>query len=190
MRLFAQLLALYRAWRQWAKDRMNRSRLRSCGARSRVYGHIDARGGACDIAVGEDCWLYGLLVTERAESRIRIGNNVFVGASTIVDCVGEIVIEDDVEISYECLLMDSDNHSHDAGVRRSDLADRMKGGYDWSRAPSAPIRIHRGAWIGARSIILKGVSIGEGAIVGAGSVVTRSVEPHTVVAGNPARVIR
>ena len=54
----------------------------------------------------------------------------------------------------------------------------------------APIRICRGAWIGARACILKGVQVGEGAVVGMGSVVTRNVEPHTVVAGNPARLIR
>jgi acetyltransferase-like isoleucine patch superfamily enzyme len=54
----------------------------------------------------------------------------------------------------------------------------------------APIRICRGAWIGARSIILKGVTIGEGAIVGAGSVVTRDVPAFTIVAGNPARILR
>lgn len=190
MRLVAAVLGWYRALKQWAKDRVNRGRTRSCGARSRIYGHIDVRGGACDMTVGEDCWLHGLFVSERAESRIRVGNNVFVGASTIVDCVTEIVLEDDVEISYECLLMDSDNHSHDPAVRRSDLANRMKGTYDWSSPPSAPIRIGKGAWVGARAIILKGVTIGEGAIVGAGSVVTKNVEPRAVVAGNPARVIR
>ncbi|MEA3194823.1 MAG: hypothetical protein QOD26_3156, partial [Betaproteobacteria bacterium] len=141
MRLLARLLAAYRALRQALKDRMNRSRLASCGARSRVYGTIDVRAGTCDIRVGADCWLHGLMVVEQATSRIRIGNNVFVGAATIIDCVHEIVLEDDVEVSYECLLMDSDNHSHEAAIRRSDLADRMKGDYDWNRAPGKPIRI-------------------------------------------------
>ncbi|MGN6285701.1 MAG: acyltransferase [Afipia sp.] len=54
----------------------------------------------------------------------------------------------------------------------------------------APVRICRGAWIGARSIILKGVTIGEGAIIGAGSVVAADVPPFTIAGGNPARVIR
>ncbi|WP_292489709.1 DapH/DapD/GlmU-related protein [Mesorhizobium sp.] len=52
------------------------------------------------------------------------------------------------------------------------------------------VRISDNAWIGFNSIILKGVTIGEGAIVGAGSVVTKNVEPFTIVAGNPARVLQ
>ncbi len=52
------------------------------------------------------------------------------------------------------------------------------------------VLIKRGAWIGAAAIVLPGVTIGEYSIVGAGSVVTKDVEPYTVVAGNPAKVIR
>ncbi|MDH4236354.1 MAG: hypothetical protein OEV17_03815 [Nitrospira sp.] len=52
------------------------------------------------------------------------------------------------------------------------------------------VDIHDKAWIGLDAIILKGVTIGEGAIVGAGSVVSKDVPPFTIVAGNPARVVR
>ena len=61
---------------------------------------------------------------------------------------------------------------------------------DWSNVNSAPITICDDAWIGMNCIILKGVTIGEGAIVGAGSVVTKDVPAWTVVAGNPARVVK
>jgi acetyltransferase-like isoleucine patch superfamily enzyme len=54
----------------------------------------------------------------------------------------------------------------------------------------APIRIGRGVFVGARSIVLKGVTIGDGAVVGAGSVVTSDVPAHTLVAGNPAKELR
>ena len=54
----------------------------------------------------------------------------------------------------------------------------------------APVRIGDKAWIGFNAIILKGVTVGEGAIVAAGAVVTKDVPPYTIVAGNPARVIR
>jgi acetyltransferase-like isoleucine patch superfamily enzyme len=54
----------------------------------------------------------------------------------------------------------------------------------------APIRIGNKAWIGFNVIILKGITIGEGAVIGAGSVVTKDVEPFTVVAGNPAKIIK
>jgi galactoside O-acetyltransferase len=53
-----------------------------------------------------------------------------------------------------------------------------------------PVKIEDKVWIGFNSIILKGVTVGEGAIVGAGSVVTKDVPPYTIVAGNPARIIR
>ncbi|MCC6483663.1 MAG: hypothetical protein IT209_02355 [Armatimonadetes bacterium] len=66
----------------------------------------------------------------------------------------------------------------------------MNGRKDWSHVKMAPVRICDKAWIGARAIILKGVTIGEGAVIGAGSVVTKDVPAWCVAAGNPARVIR
>jgi acetyltransferase-like isoleucine patch superfamily enzyme len=57
-------------------------------------------------------------------------------------------------------------------------------------SPSEDVTIKRGAWIGANAIILPGVVIGRNSVVGAGSVVTKSVDDHVVVAGNPATVIR
>jgi len=132
-----------------------------------------------------------VLITEREKSLISIGDNVFVGGNTIIDCVEQIKIEDDVLISYGCLLVDSDNHSIHYGSRKKDLADwRNGGGHDWSTTITRPIHIGKGAWLGARVMILKGVTVGECAVVGAGSVVSNDVPPFTIVAGNPARVVR
>jgi galactoside O-acetyltransferase len=124
------------------------------------------RSAKSSIFVGSDCLIEGTLVT----SSIEIGN--------------------DVLISYGGIIADSDNHSVSYSRRRGDLARWKSGTYDWSQAPMKPIRIERGAWLGARVIILKGVTVGEGSVVGAGSVVTRDVAPYTLVAGNPARLIR
>jgi acetyltransferase-like isoleucine patch superfamily enzyme len=177
--------------RYWAKDQMNKRKVRSCGRNSVIQGYVDARGGGNNIAIGDECTLQGLLVVENDSAEIRVGNNVFIGAATVLDCAMRIELEDDVLVSYQCLLIDSNNHSNDAQLRRNDLPDVKHGRpYNWKAIPSAPIRICRGAWIGARAIILKGVTVGEGAIVGAGSVVTKNVEPYTIVAGNPARVVR
>lgn len=74
------------------------------------------------------------------------------------------------------LICDSDMHEVPLGSSR--------------QISMAPIRIGRGVFIGARSIVLKGVSIGDGAVVGAGSVVASDVPAHTLVAGNPARELR
>lgn len=128
---------------------------------------------------------------ERPESRIEIGDNVLVGADTVVDCAEAVTIEDDVLVSYKCIIADADNHSIHPELRKNDLKTWMDGRrHDWTNTVIEPVHICRGAWIGARSIILKGVTVGAGAVVGMGSVVTRDVPPWTVVAGNPARIIQ
>jgi len=84
--------------------------------------------------------------------------------------------------------MDHDAHSLLFKNRKNDVVHWQA--LDWDAVGKAPVSIGDKCWIGAKSIILKGVRIGEGAIVGAGSVVTKNVPPWTIVAGNPARVIR
>jgi acetyltransferase-like isoleucine patch superfamily enzyme len=160
------------------------------GKNSLVSGFVDKRSAVSSVVIGRDCLIAGSLVTETDQSEIAIGDNVFIGANTILDCVVSIHIEDDVLISYQCILADSDNHSVDYSIRKKDLASWRDGKHDWSTTISRPIVVSKGAWIGARAIILKGVTIGEGAIVGAGSVVTKDVPAWTMVAGNPARAIR
>ncbi len=66
----------------------------------------------------------------------------------------------------------------------------MKGKKDWFTVSRKEINIRDKAWIGFNSIILKGITVREGTIVGAGSVVTKDVPPWTIVAGNPAKIIR
>lgn len=160
------------------------------GKNTDFRGRLEMRSPKSLVNVGADCLIHGNLVTETDTSRISIGNNVFIGGETLLDCVSSIVIEDDVLISYQCVLADSDNHSIRYSTRKNDLNDWKMGKHDWSTTRSEPIKISRGSWIGARSIILKGVTLGEGVIVGAGSVVTKDVPAWTIVAGNPARIIR
>ena len=191
MSVIGRIFGSYNRARLGLKDRMNKRRVKSYGANTVIQGYVDARGSNCEITIGNECTLQGLLVTEHNDATISIGNNVFIGANTVLDCAHAIVLEDDVLVSYECLLLDSNNHSQNFDTRKNDLPDVKNGReYNWSAIPSKPIRICRGAWVGARSIILKGVTVGEGAIVGAGSVVTKDVEPYTIVGGNPARVVK
>jgi acetyltransferase-like isoleucine patch superfamily enzyme len=175
---------------RFRKPRPSLSNLKK-GENTTISGRVDMRSLNSRIEIGADCLIAGNLVTETDGSSIIIGNNVFVGGDTLFDCVVSIRIEDDVLISYQCIFADSDNHSLDYEIRKKDLADWRNGGkHDWSTTKSEPIKISKGAWIGARSIILKGVTVGEGAVVGAGSVVVKDVPDWTVVAGNPARVIK
>ena len=119
-----------------------------------------------------------LLQARDAGSVIRVGagstfsNNVSVIATRWVTLGRDCLIGDGV------LIVDSDFHHLDPGKRRD------------PDPPSAPVEIGDNVWIGARAVILKGVTIGLGSVVAAGAVVTRSVPERTVVAGNPARSIK
>jgi len=113
---------------------------------------------------------------------LTIGNDVFVGHMTIFDVGQEITVGDGVLIAGGCYISDNDGHPAGAYAR----ARGMPVGPEGVR----PVRIGALAWLGRSATILKGVTIGEGAIVGAGSVVTKDVPPFTLVAGNPAKVIK
>lgn len=113
-------------------------------------------------------------------SKIIIGNNVGISGSSI-NATTTITIEDNVLIGSGCLISDTDSHP-------LHWEDRLYNNND--KTAKAPITIKKNAFIGARSIILKGVTIGECAIVGAGSVVSKDVPPYTVVCGNPAKIVK
>lgn len=172
--------------RHWRNARV----LDACGPGTLFRGGAEKRGAQSTIDVGRDCMIDGRLVTEAPRSEIRIGSNVLVGGESLLAAVKSIIVEDDVLISYECIVTDSDNHNLRYSLRKHDLREWLAGRHDWSKVATAPVRICKGAWLGARTIVTKGVTIGEGAVCGMGSVVTRDVAPYTIVAGNPARVIR
>lgn len=111
--------------------------------------------------------------------RIQIGNRVGISNSCLY-ARDSVVIEDDVMIGGGCKIFDTDFHP-------LNYTDRIRN--DESKVKTAPIRICRGAFIGADSIIMKGVTIGRHSIVGAGSVVTKSIPDDEVWAGNPAKFI-
>lgn len=161
------------------------------GSGTEIKGRIDIRKIGGEIKIGNDSLIEGIIVTETEYARINIGNNVYIGGGTIIDSVCNITIEDDALISYQCLIQDSDNHSTSYSLRKNDTADWKNNGYhNWEITPKKSVKISKGAWLGARVIILKGVTIGEGAVVAAGSVVTKNVPDWTIVGGNPAKVIR
>lgn len=112
---------------------------------------------------------------------LYIGDNVGISQAALV-AIADITIGDNVKIGGGVQVFSSDFHSLDSRVRASDE--------DMQNRKSAPVRIGNGVFIGARSIILKGVVIGDNSIIGAGSVVTKSVPENEIWAGNPARFIR
>ena len=113
------------------------------------------------------------LLNGAALDKMKIGNNVFINSNLLAMARGGITIEDDVQIAGNVSLL---TNNHDP--------------YDRMILPCKPILIKKGAWIGANVVVLRGISIGKHAIVGAGSVVTKDVPDYAVVVGNPAKVVK
>lgn len=164
----------------------------SIGSGARVTSaHLIARDPqSCTLCIGEDSNIEATIVLEKEGVAVRIGSRTHLGGGTLVDAACGIEIGDDVLIAFEVLVMDHDSHAMQFESRRHDVRDWMRGTKDWTAVVRWPVRIGNKAWIGARTIVLKGVTIGEGAIIGAGSVVTGDVPPWMLAAGNPARIIR
>ena len=131
----------------------------------------------------------GCIVTERAESVIEIGDHVGM-SSPCLWAKERITIGNFVNIGGDCIIMDSDAHNLDWRIRDSLKMVAPKVSLDNHTAKCAPIVIEEHVLIGARSIILKGVTIGHGAVIGAGSVVVKDVPANCIAAGNPCRVIK
>lgn len=104
---------------------------------------------------------------------VTIGERVLVNEGLDVMAGGSITIEDDVLIGPQVTILTSNHDFMNLTVLRN-----------------KPVVIKRKSWIGARAILCPGVTVGEGAIVAAGAVVTKDVAPHTLVGGNPAKLIK
>jgi len=147
---------------------------------SRPPRHLDIGAGSVFQAV---------ISADRAEAAVSVGTNTFVGASHLV-CAERITIGNDVLISWGCTIVDHDSHAVGWDDRACDVPDYYRGHKDWSKVRVQPVHIRDKAWIGFNATILRGVTVGEGSVVGCCSVVTKDVPPYCLVAGNPARVIR
>lgn len=143
------------------------------------------------LTVGDYCRLYGQIRLLGA-GRLSIGHHSFLGPASRIWCSEKIEIGCHVLISHDVDIHDSNSHSLHWQDRRAELIANFEHG-DHSVPPgvaTSPIYIQDDVWIGFKSSILKGVTIGRGAVVAAGSVVTNDVSPFTMVAGNPARLIK
>lgn len=110
-------------------------------------------------------------------SILEIGEHTYINHDSEIRCRRHISIGNGCAIAYGVLIQDSDYHTvySEDGLPKED---------------TKPIRIMDNVWVGANAIILKGVTIGEGSIVGAGSIVTQSFPANVLIGGNPARIIR
>lgn len=125
------------------------------------------------------------------QGRVELGEYALVHGARII-CDAEVIIGDYALISWNVVLMDSYRVPSDPLKRRRELEliPSRELRQACAEVPARPVHIGRNVWIGFDACILPGVRIGEGSVVGAKSVVAENVPPFTVVAGNPARVIR
>lgn len=153
---------------------------------------INSIGDARRIRIGCFSYIRGELLIFGHGGDIQIGDYCYVGEGTRIWSADSIYIGNRVLISHNVNIFDNDTHPIDDPVaRHKQFVDIITVGQPTSiDLKEKPIYIHDDVLICCQSIILKGVTIGEGAVVGAGSVVTQDVPPYTVVAGNPARFIR
>lgn len=127
-----------------------------------------------DVVIKENCQLCAC----NRKSIISIGRNTSIGFYSMIYSSESIVIGSDCMIGPFVFIVDS-NH----GVSKQKKMNQQKNS-------TKPIVIKDDVWIGTKSIILQGVTIGEGAVIAAGSVVTKDVKAYKVVAGNPAKIIK
>jgi len=144
------------------------------------------------VAYGRGASTYlGTMFDVGPRGRVTLGDYALVHGARII-CDAEVTIGDYALISWNVVLMDTYRVPMNARERRRELElvpGRPKR-LACAEVEAKPIRIERNVWIGFDACVLPGVTIGEGSIVGARSVVTEPVPPFTIVAGNPARVIR
>lgn len=136
---------------------------------------------------------------QRPNAQMRVGARCQLGNSMFI-CADSITVGDDVLIAWGVTIMDNDSHSIEWDERNKDAMncyddyledkDNFIKSKDWSKVGVEPVKIGNKVWIGSNALILKGVDIGDNAVVAAGSVVTKNVPPYTLVGGNPARVLK
>ena len=138
----------------------------------RIFGFTNLYG--CEI--GDDVKIGAFVEIQKG---VRVGNRCKISSHTFI-CEG-VELEDEVFVGHNVTF------TNDLFPRATDANGALKGDADWECIPT---RVRRGASIGSGATLLCGITVGEHALVGAGSVVTKDVPAYTVVAGNPARVIK
>lgn len=168
----------------------------SIGANSKTEGLsvniTNPKQNVCNLIIGSNCMISGSITIHNPNAVIFIGDRVFIGPNTELFCYEGITIESDVMLSWGITVIDTNAHSLEWENRKNDVEDWMKGSEykNWAVVESKAVKIESKSWIGFKSIILKGVVIKEGSVVGSGSVVSKSTEPFSIVAGNPAVLIK
>ena len=137
---------------------------------TKIKGSVEI-GGSCELNQGVELNPWG--------GSIRLARRVWLGPYVVIYGHGGVEIGEQTLVSMHCAILTSNHTIPAMGTLIRDVPDEL-----------LPTKIGRDVWIGANAVILGGVTIGDGAVVAAGAVVTKDVEPGAVVAGVPARLLR
>jgi len=124
------------------------------------------------ILIGDVKFFDGVRIRVGPGGHVEIGDYTHINHRTEIHCKKRVIIGPNCSIAWDVVIMDTDYH----GLGKNPRID-------------APTILEESVWVGCRAVILKGVTVGRGAVVAAGSVVTKDVPPFTIVGGNPAKVI-
>ncbi|TMO56730.1 acyltransferase [Pseudoalteromonas phenolica] len=166
---------------------MFKSRVAGSKKRLKLFCGMPQIFGPLKITLGDDVRMSGITTfCGRAVSKetpeLIIGNNVDIGWQNAISVGNKVIIENDVRFAGKIFLAGFPGHPVDCELRAQGLPD--------TEDQVGDIIVKRGAWVGTGSTIIAGVTIGEGAIIAANSVVTKDVPAFTLAGGNPAKVIR
>jgi len=160
-----------------ARGIFKKRKINKCGALFRVERGVRILKKNATIEIGRKVQLHRDVKLSawgnEHHAEIIIGSNTSIGDRTEIHAGKKVTIGEGCNIAWDVCIMDRDYHKFNSQT------EEIK-----------PVNIGNNVWIGCNSIILKGVTIGEGAVVAAGSVVTKDVAPRTLVGGNPAKVIK
>jgi acetyltransferase-like isoleucine patch superfamily enzyme len=151
------------------------------------------RSGAAEaVRIGRGSSIYlGVMFDVGTRGRVSIGDFTLINGARII-CDSQVSIGDYCLISWNTVFMDTERLPQNIGARRRELeqvAGRQPRRFE-NNSPARPISVERNVWIGFDACVLPGVTIGEGSVIGARSVVFEDVPRYSVAVGNPARVIR
>lgn len=147
------------------------------------------------IDIGSNTWINGMInmFPHNKDVHLSIGDDCYIGDYTRIWCAKKIIIGNRVLIAHNVNIFDTTTHPLDKNVRYQHELVVKKQGFPlekYDTLSDAAVEIGNDVWIGCNCIILKGVKIGDGAIVAAGSVVTKDVPSDVVVGGNPAKIVK
>jgi maltose O-acetyltransferase len=143
-----------------------------------------------DILIGDHAMISGSLASEN-HGKITLGTYTYLRENSTIGAVNSVTIGDYTSIADYVVIMDNNNHPVNPEDRRIKSGSKKGSDYrKWRHSESESIVIGENVWIGSFARICKGVKIGDNSIVAANAVVTKDVPPNSIVAGNPAKIVK